>query len=109
MTLRKSSRKPISPEPNARNSTIMPAFIWGRPRTSGSWLWNIPHTRPSVTRMPKMKHRPPMVGVPFFLLCQVGPSSRTVWPKCSRCSAGIINLPDTAVITKPPMAADANR
>ena len=47
-----------------------------------------PHTRPSVTRMPKMKHRPPMVGVPFFLLCQVGPSSRTVWPKCSRCSAG---------------------
>ena len=48
-----------------------------------------------------------MVGVPFFLLCHVGPSSRMVWPKCSRCSAGIMNLPATAVMAKPPTAAAA--
>ena len=49
-----------------------------------------------------------MVGVPFFLLCQVGPSSRIVWPKCRRCRAGMSSQQVTAVTAKPPTAAAAS-
>ena len=49
-----------------------------------------------------------MVGVPCFLLCQVGPDSRMVWPKCSRRSAGITKQPDSAVMVKAPIAAAAS-
>ena len=108
-TLMKSSRKPMRPEPNARNSTSIPACNCGIPSTSGSLGLYMTQTMPSVARVPRIKQRPPMVGVPFFLLCHVGPSSRMVWPKCSRCSAGIMNLPATAVMAKPPTAAAASR
>ena len=46
-----------------------------------------------------------MVGVPCFLLCQVGPLSRMVWPKCSRCRAGITTQPDSAVMENAAIAA----
>ena len=46
-----------------------------------------------------------MVGVPCFLLCQVGPSSRMVWPKCRRRKAGIRKKPETTVMQKAAMAA----
>ena len=107
MTLMKSSRKPIRPLPKARNSTSMPAAICWGPSTSGAELWNTPYTTPMVSKMPKINPRPPMVGVPFFLLCQVGPSSRMVWPKCRRCKAGINSQQVIAVTAKPPTAPAA--
>src|SRR5699024_489598 len=55
--------------------------------------------------MPRIKQNPPMVGVPCFLLCQVGPLSRMVCPKCRRCSSGISTQPDSAVIENAPTAA----
>ena len=62
MTLMKSSRKPIRPEPNARNSTSIPAAICCWPSTSGIWPRKMPQTSPNVSRMPKMNPSPPMVG-----------------------------------------------
>lgn len=44
-------------------------------------------------------------GCALFLLCQVGPDSRMVWPKCSLCSAGITKQPESAVTANAPIAA----
>ena len=54
-----------------------------------------------------MNIRPPMVGVPCFDMCQVGPSSLMDCPAFSRRRAGMIPLPKMALITKPRTAAAA--
>ena len=38
-----------------------------------------------------------MVGVPCLFLCQLGPTSRMVWPNLSLWRKGIIHLPKRAV------------
>jgi len=51
---------------------------------------------------------PPMVGVPFFLKCVSGPSSRIGWPRCWRLrSISITRVPNrkeisSAVSSAPP-------
>ncbi len=41
-----------------------------------------------------------MVGVPCLLLCQLGPTSRMVWPNFSLWRKGIIHFPSAAVTAK---------
>ena len=53
-----------------------------------------------ATAMPKMNISPPMVGVPCLFLCQLGPTSRMVWPNFSLCRKGIIHFPRAAVMAK---------
>ena len=50
--------------------------------------------------MPKMNMSPPMVGVPCLFLCQLGPTSRMVWPNFSLCRKGMIHFPSSAVTAK---------
>ena len=47
-----------------------------------------------------MNISPPMVGVPCFVMCHVGPISLMDWPAFSFTSAGISSLPAMAVMTK---------
>ena len=64
---------------------------------------------PSDTRLPTIKHTPPMVGVPFFLACQLGPSLvLMVCPQCSLRISGTQKQPVTAEIRKPSTDASAN-
>ena len=44
-----------------------------------------------------MNMMPPMVGVPCFVMCQTGPSSRMAWPALALRSAGMMYRPDTTV------------
>jgi len=42
----------------------------------------------AATELPMMNMRPPMVGVPCLFLCQLGPTSRMVWPNLILCRNG---------------------
>ena len=48
------------------------------------WL-SMKYPTTDAMRMAKMNMKPPMVGVPCLFLCQLGPMSRMVCPKCSLC------------------------
>ena len=77
----------------------------GPPSSSGALCSRLSTASATATVEAKMKHRPPMVGVPCFLLCQVGPISLMVCPKWSLCKKGTITMPDTAERTNPANAA----
>ena len=42
----------------------------------------------AATELPMMNMMPPMVGVPCLFLCQLGPTSRIVWPNLILCRNG---------------------
>ena len=54
----------------------------------------------TATAAAMMNISPPMVGVPCLFLCQLGPTSRMVWPNFSLCRKGIIHFPKAAVMAK---------
>ena len=54
---------------------------------SPSFIYPMPNTR--HRRLAPMKVRPPMVGVPALVACQLGPTSRISCPAFSRRSMGI--------------------
>ena len=57
------------------------------------------------TKMPAMNISPPIVGVPAFPECHVGPSSRILCPALSARSLGISTLPVAAATAKLKMQA----
>lgn len=57
------------------------------------------------TKMPRMNIKPPIVGVPAFPACQVGPSSRMLCPALSFLSSGTRNFPVIAETAKLSMQA----
>ena len=79
-TLKKSSRKPTEPKHRASTSTI-------REEKSPFTMYRMPNTR--HIRLAPMNTRPPMVGVPALVACQLGPTSRISCPAFSRRRAGI--------------------
>ena len=55
----------------------------------------------------RMNTIPPIVGVPFFTLCEASPSSRSVWPNLILCkkrmTPGMTSRVTTSVIRKAEM------
>ena len=90
--------KPTRPKPTAISA---PAMM----RTSISCVSAPPciHRNAMQTnaeaRPPMMNIRPPIVGVPCLFLCQLGPTSRIVWPNLILCRNGTMNLPSRPVIS----------
>ena len=63
------------------------------------------HPKGMMSSSPAMKMRPPMVGVPDLLLCQVGPISRMDCPALRARRAGIKSFPTSRAAASAQKAA----
>src|SRR5438445_2042427 len=71
VSLMKSSRKPIAPQPRVTKSTVSAGTLY---------LETARNAAVATTRM----STPPIVGVPCLVRCASGPSSRMCWPNSFR-------------------------